>query len=373
MSPLPLSAAANHLRRVRRPEYIPNRISDPNYVRVFDTTLRDGEQSPGAAMQTEQKLLIARKLAELGVDVIEAGFPAASAADFEAVKAIAETVGNDVDEETGYVPVICGLSRCRKDDVEAAWEAVKHAKRPRIHVFISTSDIHMEHKLRKTREEVIQMASSMIRFARSLGCADVEFGAEDAGRSEKGFMYKILEEVIKAGASTVNIADTVGINTPDEFGELISDIKANTPGIDDVIISTHCQNDLGLATANTLSGTSAGARQVEVTINGIGERGGNASLEEVVMTLKCKGEHAFCGLYTGIDTRHIVPASKLVEEHTGLHVQPHKAIVGANAFVHESGIHQDGMLKNKSTYEIMLPEDVGLERSQELGIVLGKL
>nr|ABA26446.1 2-isopropylmalate synthase 1 [Brassica insularis] len=356
----------------RRPEYIPNRISDPNYVRVFDTTLRDGEQSPGATLTSKEKLDIARQLAKLGVDVIEAGFPAASKDDFEAVKTIAGTVGNAVDGD-GYVPVICGLSRCNKRDIETAWEAVKYAKRPRIHTFIATSDIHLEYKLKKSKDEVIEIARNMVKFARSLGCEDVEFSPEDAGRSEREFLYQILGEVIKAGATTLNIPDTVGITLPSEFGQLIADIKANTPGIENVIISTHCQNDLGLSTANTLSGAHSGARQVEVTINGIGERAGNASLEEVVMAIKCRGDHVLGGLYTGIDTRHIVMTSKMVEDYTGMQTQPHKAIVGANAFAHESGIHQDGMLKHKGTYEIICPEEIGLERSNDAGIVLGKL
>lgn len=288
------------------------------------------------------------------------------------MKAIAKEVGNAVDAD-GYVPVICGLSRCNEKDIRRAWEAVKYAKRPRIHTFIATSAIHMEFKLRKTKEQVIEIARSMVSFARSLGCDDVEFSPEDAGRSDKEFLYEILGEVIKAGATTLNIPDTVGITVPTEFGKLISDIKANTPGIENVIISTHCQNDLGLSTANTVSGACAGARQLEVTINGIGERAGNASLEEVVMILKCHEGDVLGGLYTGINTRHIYMTSKMVEEYTGLHVQPHKAIVGPNAFAHESGIHQDGMLKHKGTYEIIAPEDIGYERSNEAGIVLGKL
>lgn len=231
----------------------------------------------------------------------------------------------------------------------------------------------MKYKLKKSKEEVIEIARSMVRFARSLGCEDVEFSPEDAGRSDREFLYQILGEVIKAGATTLNIPDTVGITLPSEFGQLIADLKANTPGIENVIISTHCQNDLGLSTANTLAGAYAGARQVEVTINGIGERAGNASLEEVVMAIKCRGDHILGGLFTGIDTKHIVMTSKMVEEYTGLHMQPHKAIVGANAFAHESGIHQDGMLKHKGTYEIISPEEIGLERSNEAGIVLGKL
>ncbi|KAJ1385831.1 Pyruvate carboxyltransferase [Sesbania bispinosa] len=306
----------------RRPPYIPNHIPDPSYVRIFDTTLRDGEQSPGASMTSKEKLDIARQLAKLGVDIIEAGFPAASKDDFEAVKMIAQEVGNAVDDH-GYVPVICGLSRCNEKDIRTAWEAVKYAKRPRIHTFIATSAIHMEYKLRMSKEQVVDKARNMVK-------------------SDREFLYQILGEVIKAGATTLNIPDTVGITMPSEFGKLIADIKANTPGIENVIISTHCQNDLGLSTANTIEGAHAGARQLEVTINGIGERAGNASLEEV-------------------------------EEYTGLQLQPHKALVGANAFAHESGIHQDGMLKHKGTYEIISPEDIGLERSNEAGIVLGKL
>ncbi|XAR71137.1 2-isopropylmalate synthase [Bertholletia excelsa] len=371
-SPFSAIAIVCAAARRPRPDYIPNRISDPNYVRIFDTTLRDGEQSPGAAMTSKEKLDIARQLAKLGVDIIEAGFPAASKDDLEAVKVIAQEVGNAVDEK-GYVPVICGLARCNKRDIDAAWEAVKYAKRPRIHTFIATSEIHMKHKLKKTREEVIETARSMVSYARSLGCEDVEFSPEDAGRSDRAFLYQILGEVIKAGATTLNIPDTVGYTMPNEFGQLIADIKANTPGIENVIISTHCQNDLGLSTANTLAGACAGARQVEVTVNGIGERAGNASLEEVVMALKCRGEQVLGGLYTGINTEQIVLSSKMVEEYSGLHVQPHKAIVGANAFAHESGIHQDGMLKHKGTYEIISPDEIGLYRSNESGIVLGKL
>ncbi|PHT45203.1 2-isopropylmalate synthase B [Capsicum baccatum] len=355
-----------------RPEYTPSHIPDPNYIRIFDTTLRDGEQSPGATMTTKEKLDVARQLAKLGVDIIEAGFPASSEADLEAVKLIAKEVGNGVYEE-GHVPVICGLARCNKRDIDKAWEAVKYAKKPRIHTFIATSEIHMKFKLKMSRDEVVEKARSMVTYARSIGCQDVEFSPEDAGRSDPEFLYHILGEVIKAGATTLNIPDTVGYTVPEEFGQLIANIKANTPGVEDVIISTHCQNDLGLSTANTLAGACAGARQLEVTINGIGERAGNASLEEVVMALKCRGEQVLGGLYTGINTQHILMSSKMVEEYTGLHVQPHKAIVGANAFAHESGIHQDGMLKHKDTYEIMSPEDIGLNRANESGIVLGKL
>ncbi|XP_037440330.1 2-isopropylmalate synthase A-like isoform X2 [Triticum dicoccoides] len=356
----------------RRPEYVPDRIDDPNYVRIFDTTLRDGEQSPGATMTSAEKLVVARQLARLGVDIIEAGFPASSPDDLDAVRSIAIEVGNTPVREDGHVPVICGLSRCNKRDIDAAWEAVRHARKPRIHTFIATSEIHMQHKLRKTPDQVVAIAREMVAYARSLGCPDVEFSPEDAGRSNREFLYHILEEVIKAGATTLNIPDTVGYTLPHEFGKLIADIKANTPGIENAIISTHCQNDLGLASANTLAGAYAGARQLEVTINGIGERAGNASLEEVVMAIKCRRE-LLGGLYTGINSQHITMTSKMVQEHSGLHVQPHKAIVGANAFAHESGIHQDGMLKFKGTYEIISPDDIGLTRANEFGIVLGKL
>ncbi|XP_042417057.1 2-isopropylmalate synthase A-like [Zingiber officinale] len=355
-----------------RPEYIPNRIPDPNYVRIFDTTLRDGEQSPGATMTSNEKLVVARHLSRLGVDIIEAGFPASSPDDLDAVRSIAIEVGNQPLGEDGHVPVICGLSRCNKKDIDAAWEAVRHAKKPRVHTFIATSEIHMKHKLRKTREEVVSIARDMVAYAKSLGCQDIEFSPEDAGRSDREFLYHVLTEVIKAGATTLNIPDTVGYTLPSEFGKLIADLKANTPGIENVIISTHCQNDLGLATANTLAGAYAGARQLEVTVNGIGERAGNASLEEVVIAIKCRQE-LLGGLYTGINTKQIVMASKMVAEYTGLFVQPHKAIVGTNAFAHESGIHQDGMLKHKGTYEIISPEDIGLTRANESGIVLGKL
>mmetsp|Transcript_32122 Transcript_32122/g.60360 ORF Transcript_32122/g.60360 Transcript_32122/m.60360 type:complete len:634 (-) Transcript_32122:574-2475(-) len=356
-----------------RPDYIPNRIDDPNYVRIFDTTLRDGEQSPGATLTSKEKLDIARQLHKLGVDIIEAGFPCASPDDLEAVRNIAKTVGNDVDESrNGYVPVICGLSRANKGDIDAAWEAVRHARRPRIHTFIATSSIHMQFKLNKTPDEVVKLAVDAVKYCRSLGCEDVEFSPEDAGRSDPEFLYRILGEVIKAGATTLNIPDTVGITIPSEFGELIAKIKANTPGAENVIISTHCQNDLGLATGNTLAGAVNGARQLECTINGIGERAGNASLEEVALALELRGANLMGGLRTGLDIKHIALTSRMVTEYTGMAVQPHKAIVGANAFAHESGIHQDGMLKNKSTYEIIEPEKVGIVRKDAAGIVMGK-
>ncbi|BAT84708.1 hypothetical protein VIGAN_04214800 [Vigna angularis var. angularis] len=355
-----------------RPQYFPHHIPDPSYVRILDTTLRDGEQSPGATMTSQEKLCIARQLANLGVDVIQPGFPSASDDDFMAVKMIAQEVGNTAGHD-GHVPVIAGFCRCVRKDIAIAWEAVKHAKRPRICTSIATSDIHMKHKLRKSKNEVIGIARDMIAFARSLGCNDIQFGAEDATRSEREFLYEILGVVIEAGATTVNIADTVGILMPFELGKLITDIKANTPGIANVIVSTHCHNDLGLATANTIEGARAGARQLEVTINGIGERAGNASLEEVVMALACKGDHVLNGLYTRINTRRILETSKMVEEYSGMHLQPHKALVGVNAFLHASGIHQDGMLKHKGTYQILSPEDIGHKITTEIGIVLGKL
>ncbi|KAK7373465.1 hypothetical protein VNO80_06874 [Phaseolus coccineus] len=355
-----------------RPQYYPHHIPDPSYVRILDTTLRDGEQSPGATMTSQEKLRIARQLAHLGVDVIQPGFPSASDDDFLAVKMIAQEVGNTAAHD-GHIPVIAGFCRCVREDIAVAWEAVKDAKRPRLCTSIATSSIHMEHKLRKTKNEVIQIARDMVAFARSLGCNDIQFGAEDATRSEREFLYEILGVVIEAGATTVNIADTVGILMPFELRKLITDIKANTPGIRNVIVSTHCHNDLGLATANTIEGARAGARQLEVTINGIGERAGNASLEEVVMALACKGDHALNGLYTRINTRRILETSKMVEEYSGMHLQPHKALVGVNAFVHASGIHQDGMLKHKGTYQILSPEDIGHKITTEIGIVLGKL
>jgi len=373
-------AAAALYERKKRPPYIPGKIDDPDYVRIFDTTLRDGEQSPGATLTSSEKLEIAQNLAKLGVDIIEAGFPIASPDDFSAVKQIAEIVGNEVFED-GYVPVICGLSRANEKDIQCAWDAVKGAKRPRVHTFIATSKIHMESKLMKTPEEVVKIAVNAVKFAKSLGCNDIEFSPEDAGRSDPEFLYRILSEVIKAGATTLNIPDTTGWNMPWEFGGLIKMLRENVEGGENVIFSTHCQNDLGLATANSLAGALNGARQLECTINGIGERAGNASLEEIVMSLALKGGTHFAGgpgtgkLYTAVNPVHITPTSKMVSEYTGMICQPHKAIVGANAFQHESGIHQDGMIKNKSTYEIMTPESIGLMRGEQqsgAGIVLGK-
>lgn len=338
-----------------------------NYVRIFDTTLRDGEQSPGATMTSAEKLEIARALARLGVDIIEAGFPAASPDDLEAVRRIAIEVGNPPkDNPNARVPVIAGLARAVKSDIDKAWEAVREAQKPRIHTFIATSEIHMKYKLNMTPEEVVARTREMVSYARSL-CPDVEFSPEDAGRSDPEFLYLVLGEAIKAGATTLNIPDTVGYTLPEEFGQLIAGIIANTPGIENVIVSVHCHNDLGLATANTLAGIRAGARQAEVTVNGIGERAGNTALEEVVMALKTR--RSVFGLETGIDTTQIARVSKLVSSYTGIPVQPNKAIVGANAFAHEAGIHQDGMLKHHLTYEIMRPEDVGITQSK---LVLGK-
>jgi 2-isopropylmalate synthase len=333
----------------------------PDYVRIFDTTLRDGEQSPGATMTSSEKLEIARALARLRVDVIEAGFPAASPDDLAAVQAIAEQVGRAAEP-----PIICALARASTSDIDRAWLGVHRAARPRIHTFLATSELHMQHKLRMSRDEVKARIGGMVAYARSL-CDDIEFSPEDAGRSEPAFLYEVLRIAIEAGATTLNIPDTVGYTTPDEFGALIAGIRENVQGAKDVILSVHCHDDLGLATANALAGILAGARQAEVTINGIGERAGNSSLEEVVMALVTRA--AKFGLATNIDTTQLARVSKLVSSCTGMAVQPNKAIVGANAFAHESGIHQDGMLKHEATYEIMRPETVGATQTQ---LVLGK-
>jgi len=329
-------------------------------VRIFDTTLRDGEQSPGASLTSAEKIDIARQLARLGVDIIEAGFPAASPDDLEGVRRVAHEVG------TPDGPVICGLARATQNDIDKAWEAVKDATKPRIHTFLATSDIHMEHKLRMSREQVVERVREMVAYARSL-CADIEFSPEDACRSDPDFLVEVLGVAIQSGATTLNIPDTVGYITPTEYAALIRKLITETPGGDQVIWSVHCHNDLGLATANTLAGIMAGARQAEVTINGIGERAGNTALEEVVMALHTR-PHQF-ELNTQIDTTQITRTSRMVSNYTGLNVQPNKAIVGVNAFSHEAGIHQDGMLKNKATYEIMTPETVGLSQSN---LVLGK-
>jgi 2-isopropylmalate synthase len=339
-----------------------------NYVKIFDTTLRDGEQSPGATMTSAEKLEVAHNLARLGVDIIEAGFPAASPDDLEAVRRIAEEIGRPpAAEPDRKVPVIAGLARASKGDIDKAWEAVQGAQKPRIHTFLATSEIHMKHKLKMDPEEVVQRVSEMVSYARSL-CEDVEFSPEDAGRSDPEFLYVVLGEAIKAGATTLNIPDTVGYTTPEEFFALIDGILKKTPGMHDgITVSVHCHDDLGMATANTLAGIRAGARQAEVTVNGIGERAGNTSLEEVVMTLRTR--RPVFGLETGIDATQIARLSKIVSNYTGIVVQPNKAIVGANAFAHEAGIHQDGMLKHQTTYEIMKPEDVGVNQSK---LVLGK-
>jgi 2-isopropylmalate synthase len=326
-------------------------------VVIFDTTLRDGEQSPGASMNTAEKVRLAVQLERLGVDIIEAGFPAASPGDFEAVRAIGGRIRNSQ---------IAALARVSKEDIDKAWGSVKEAAHPVIHTFVATSDIHLEHKLRMTREQVVKAAVEAVKYAKSL-TEKVEFSAEDGSRSDPDFLCKVFGAAIEAGATTVNLPDTVGYAMPDEFGQLVAHVRKNTPGMDRVILSVHCHNDLGLATANTLAGLRNGARQAEVTINGIGERAGNTSLEEVVMGLYTRKEHL--GLTTGINTREIHPASRLVSMITGIVVQPNKAIVGANAFAHEAGIHQDGVLKNRMTYEIMEPEIVGLSANR---LVLGK-
>ncbi len=326
-------------------------------VIVFDTTLRDGEQSPGASMNVAEKLRLATQLEKLGVDAIEAGFPAASPGDFEAVQAIGKKIGNSE---------VTALARTSKEDIDRAWAAVREAARPRLHTFIATSDIHLEHKLRMSREQVIQSAVEAVKHARRF-TENVEFSAEDASRSDRDFLCRLFEAVIDAGATTVNVPDTVGYAMPDEFGELVRYIRQHTPNIHRAVMSVHCHNDLGLATANTLAGLRAGARQAEVTINGIGERAGNTSLEEVVMGLHTR--RGLLDLYTGVNTREIHPTSRLVSMITGIVVQPNKAVVGANAFAHEAGIHQDGVLKNRMTYEIMEPEIVGLSANR---LVLGK-
>jgi 2-isopropylmalate synthase len=335
---------------------------DRNTVLIFDTTLRDGEQSPGATLNLAEKLEIGRQLARLGVDIIEAGFPIASPGDFEAVTRLAQDVG-----QLEHSPVIAGLARANKMDIERAWAAVQWAKKPRIHTFLATSDIHLQHKLRLTRNDCLEQVGEMVSHARNL-CENVEFSPEDAGRSDPEFMWQVLAIAVQAGATTLNIPDTVGYCTPAEYAAMIEGIVNNVPGIENVIISAHCHNDLGLATANTLAGIRAGVRQVEVTINGIGERAGNTSLEEVVMALHTRRQ-LFGNLRTNIDTTQLVRTSKMVSAMTSIAVQPNKAIVGINAFAHEAGIHQDGMLKNPLTYEIMRPETVGWT---ETNLVLGK-
>ncbi|WP_142847363.1 2-isopropylmalate synthase [Telmatospirillum sp. J64-1] len=330
---------------------------DKNRVIIFDTTLRDGEQSPGASMNLEEKLKIAKVLEDMGVDVIEAGFPIASNGDFEAVNEIAKTVTN---------ATIAGLARATKADIERCAEAIKPAARGRIHTFISTSPLHMKYKLQMEPEKVLAKVVESVSYARNF-TDDVEWSAEDGSRTEHDFLCRCVEAAIKAGARTINIPDTVGYAVPDEYAALIRMLFNRVPNIDQAIISVHCHNDLGLAVANSLAAVQAGARQVECTINGLGERAGNAAMEEIVMALRTRADHI--PYTTGIKTEHITKASRLVSTVTGFVVQPNKAIVGANAFAHESGIHQDGMLKNAQTYEIMTPESVGLTRST---LVMGK-
>ena len=326
-------------------------------VKIFDTTLRDGEQSPGNTMNTQEKLRVARQLEALGVDIIEAGFPIASEGDFDAVRQIAAIIKNSE---------VAGLARANNEDIDRAWEAIKDAQMPRIHTFISTSDIHLKHQFKKTRDEILIIASDAVKRAKKY-TDNVEFSAMDATRSDWDYLCRIVAEVIDAGAVTVNIPDTVGYAVPQEFGRLIRYIKEHVPNIDRAVISVHCHNDLGLAVANSIAAVENGARQIECTINGIGERAGNASMEEIAMILRTRKD-AF-SLDTRIVTEKIYPASRLITAITGVSVQPNKAIVGANAFAHESGIHQDGLLKAKLTYEIMTPESVGISKSS---LVLGK-
>jgi len=330
---------------------------EKNRVFIFDTTLRDGEQSPGASMNSGEKLIIARQLEKLGVDIIEAGFPIASDGDFDAVRQIAREIKKCQ---------IAALARANKIDIDRAWEAVKNAAHPRLHTFISSSDIHLKYQLKKTRRQVLMEAIAAVKYARAY-TDNVEFSAMDATRTDKDYLVDIVSAVIDAGANTVNIPDTVGYTTPEEYGKMIAYLFAHVKNMGNTIISVHCHNDLGLAVANSLAAVKNGARQVECTINGIGERAGNTSLEEIVMTLNTRKD--IYGLYTKIKTEHIFKSSRLLTQVTGIQVQPNKAIVGANAFAHESGIHQDGLIKEKSTYEIMKPQSVGITDTH---IVLGK-
>jgi len=327
------------------------------HITVFDTTLRDGEQSPGCSMNVQEKLRLAHQLDRLGVDVIEAGFPIASEGDFAAVQAIAATIRR---------PIIAALARACAPDIERAWQALKGAARPRIHVFLATSEIHLQYKLKISQQQCLEQARDSVRLAKSL-CADVEFSPEDATRTDHEFLYQVLNAVVEAGATTLNIPDTVGYSMPAEFGELIQSIRQRVRGIEKVVVSAHGHNDLGLAVANSLAALAAGARQVECTINGIGERAGNASLEEMVMAMRVRPDRY--PYETGVVSEQLFPASQLLSEMTGVAVQPNKAVIGRNAFAHEAGIHQDGMLKNPLTYEIMTPQSVGVPDSR---LVLGK-
>ena len=345
---------------------------DPGRILIFDTTLRDGEQSPGASLNLEEKLAIAHQLARLGVDIIEAGFPFASQGDFKAVNKIANVVGG----EKG--PIICGLARASESDIKACADAISPAPKKRIHTFIATSDIHLKHKLRKSRKDVLSIVPEMVNYAKSF-VEDVEFSCEDASRSDPEFLYEVIQLAISAGATTINIPDTVGFTTPSEFGKLVFDVNRNVPNINEAVISVHGHNDLGLAVANFLEAVKNGARQLECTINGIGERAGNASLEELVMALHVR-KSFFNSFFnrspdsptplTAIRTEEITKTSRLVSNLTGMNIQPNKAIVGANAFAHESGIHQDGVLKNRLTYEIIDAKTIGLSDNK---ISLGKL
>jgi 2-isopropylmalate synthase len=330
---------------------------DRPFVTVFDTTLRDGEQSPGCSMNVEEKLRMAQQLDRLGVDVIEAGFPIASEGDFQAVQTIAAFLRR---------PIIAALARARREDIDRAWQALRGAARPRIHTFLATSDIHLEHKLRISRAQCREQAREAVRLAKSL-CDDVEFSPEDATRTDRDFLCEVLQAVVDAGATTLNIPDTVGYTTPEEFFEIIRFIRERVQGIESLTISAHCHNDLGLAVANSMAAVAAGARQVECTINGIGERAGNASLEEIIMSMRVRPDRY--PYQTRVAGEQLYPASQLLSELTGVAVQPNKAIIGRNAFAHEAGIHQDGMLKNPLTYEIMTPQSVGVPDTR---LVLGK-
>jgi len=321
-----------------------------NKVQIFDTTLRDGEQVPGCKLNTKEKLIIAERLDLLGVDVIEAGFPASSPGDFISVVEISKIVKN---------ATVCALTRANKHDIQAAAEALKYAVKPRIHTGIGTSESHIKHKFKSTPEKIIERAKEAVSYAKSF-VDDVEFYAEDAGRTDNKFLAQICEEVIKVGATVLNIPDTTGYCLPEEYGEKIKYLKDHVKGIENVTISCHCHNDLGMATANSIAGIKNGARQIECTINGIGERAGNTALEEVVMIMK---QHPYLNLDTNINTQLLYSTSQLVQQHMGINVQPNKAVVGENAFAHSSGIHQDGVIKNRETYEIMNPEDVGVDKS----------
>ena len=326
-------------------------------IRIFDTTLRDGEQAPGCSMTVEEKLRMARHLERLGVDIIEAGFPIASDGDFAAVQRVAQEI---------HTTSVAGLARCRREDIERAWNALKDAQKPRLHLFLATSDIHLAYKLKTTREDALEQARSAVAFARTL-CDDVEFSPEDATRSDVDYLCRVLEAVVEAGATTLNIPDTVGYATPTDYGKLIRTIREQVVGTKDVTISVHCHNDLGLAVANSLAAIEEGARQVECTVNGIGERAGNAALEEVVMALRVRSDRY--PVHTGIRAENIYAASKMLASAIGFDVQPNKAIVGRNAFAHEAGIHQHGVLSNPLCYEIMTPESVGVPANR---IHLGK-